>query len=49
MKTKFDFLCINYSNDYKDLYLNSQFESILEKSNYINNEAIEDRESKGEK
>ncbi len=49
VKTKFDFLCINYSNDYKDLYLNSQFESILEKSNYINNEAIEDRESKGEK
>jgi len=28
--TKFDFLCINYSNDYKELYLNSEFKNILE-------------------
>ena len=48
VKTKFDFLFINYSNDYKDLYLNSRFESILEKSNYINNEAIENRKKQSE-
>jgi len=28
VKTKFDFLFINYSNEYKDLYLNSDFQPI---------------------
>ncbi len=29
VKTKHDFLCINYSNDFKDLYLNSDLEPIM--------------------
>ena len=28
VKTKFDFLCINYSNPYSELYLDSNFEVI---------------------
>jgi hypothetical protein len=28
VKTKFDFLCINYSNDYSQLYLDTNFEVI---------------------
>ena len=29
VKDKHSFLCVNYSNDYKDLYLDSEFNSVL--------------------
>tara|TARA_R110000787_G_scaffold68589_2_gene153281 strand:- start:1998 stop:2756 length:759 start_codon:yes stop_codon:yes gene_type:complete len=34
IKEKHDFLCVNYSNNYKELYLNSKFEPII---NSLNN------------
>lgn len=43
IKEKHDFLCINYSNDYKELYLNSQFMPIL---NSLNNNNETERDKK---